>query len=69
MGGLTILGIVLAAVSSTPQKCELCGNPIKKANYTFTHEGKSMTICVNCNRRIESKKSKEAVDALFNKGK
>lgn len=57
--------IALFVVACIPRKCDLCGNLIKKSTHTWKIRGETKRVCPSCNRRIESRKSKMAVDELF----
>lgn len=57
--------LLLGSTISGARTCGLCGNPIRKTSYREEVNGKLLTLCPNCNRRCESRRSKEAVSALF----
>jgi hypothetical protein len=60
-----VVVIALVVVARIPKKCDLCGNLIRKSSFTWGINGKSKRVCPNCNRRIESRKSKASIDELF----
>lgn len=64
IGAIGVFGIV-AIFSSGPSSCELCGTELRKTKYVWTIKDKKKTVCPNCNRRLENRKSKEAIDSLF----
>lgn len=65
IGIAVVVVIALFVVACIPKKCDLCGNLIKKSSHTWEIKGESKRVCPNCNRRIEGRKSKAAVDELF----
>ena len=61
---IVVLGI-LYAVLSGPGSCDVCGAQLKRAQYIWTIKGEKRIVCPKCNNRLESKRSKEAVDDLL----
>jgi hypothetical protein len=64
-GVAVVVVIALFVAACIPKKCDLCGNLIKKSSSTWQIKGQTKRVCPNCNRRLESRKSKEAIDELF----
>ena len=65
VGAVVLIGIV-SLYGGGPESCEVCGAELKKTTYTWEISGEKKTVCPTCNRRLQSRKSKEAVDNLFN---
>jgi len=41
-------------------RCGICKTVLRRAQYGWKLDGKKVTVCPNCNRRLESQKSREA---------
>ena len=61
---IIVLGIIMV-LGSGPSSCQICGAQLKKTTYTWEIQGEKKTVCSTCNRRLQSKKSKQAVDDLL----
>jgi len=64
---LAIIAIVVAAVSGSRSACDVCGAELKRTKYQGEVDGKRVTMCANCNRRIASHVSRVATDRLLGK--
>ena len=64
VGVIVVLGILIA-IGSGPSTCQVCRAELKKTKYTWEIQGEKKTVCPKCNQRLQSKKSKQAVDELF----
>jgi len=64
-GGVMVVFGILMAIGSGPKSCQVCGSELKKTSYTWEIDGEKKVVCPSCNRRIQNKKSKDSVDALF----
>lgn len=57
-----LVALILGAKLMPSGRCDLCGAQLKRAKYLWVGpDGKKKTICPNCNRGIEQRRSKEAV--------
>lgn len=66
-GAAVVLFFIYAA--SIKVSCELCGNTLKRKRYEAEVDGKRLTICPNCNRSLEAKRSREATRAVLEDGR
>ena len=66
VAGLIFL-IILIGLGAGPTNCELCGCALKRTRYEWEIKGEKKRVCPNCNRRLQSRKSKAAMDQLFAK--
>jgi ribosome-binding protein aMBF1 (putative translation factor) len=68
MGWLTVsflLFIFIAYMIGINNKCNVCGQYIKKKYYTCEIDGRTQKLCPNCNKLMEKKISKKAFDKKF----
>lgn len=63
--GLVVVIIIVQLLARKPSHCDICGNDIKRSYHRWTVNGKKVVACPNCNRRLESKSSKDAVNRLL----
>ena len=63
IGGVVLL-LFFVYAASVKVNCALCGNKLKRAKYEAMVDGKKITICPNCNRSLEAKNSRAAMQAL-----
>lgn len=61
-----VAAIATAVALTKPTHCGVCDATIKKTSYTWEVDGEETIVCPNCNRRLEQKKSKEAVERIVN---
>lgn len=62
VAALGLLGLlVLVVYMLKPQRCDLCGNVLKRASYKWTLEGEKKTVCPHCNQSLERRQSKAAM--------
>ncbi len=64
VGIIVVIGILMV-LGFGPSSCQVCGAGLKKTKYTWEIHGEKKIVCPTCNRRLQSKKSKQAVDDLF----
>lgn len=68
---VAVLLISVWAVSSfgksTPDKCGLCGGPIKRSARMYERNGRKFVACANCSRGIDKENSRRAVQRLMEK--
>jgi hypothetical protein len=62
-GGVVLL-VLIAIACASPTSCQICGNELRRNKYRWKIDGKKLVICPNCNRQLESKKSREAIKRL-----
>jgi len=63
-GAIVVIFIVGAILSSKSDHCDICDSELKRKVYTCEIEGETKEICPNCNRELEKKRSKEAIENL-----
>ena len=61
--------IVLVVIFSPPSACQICGTGFKRARYVWTIDGEKKHLCPNCNRRMETDRSKAAMRAALGNGR
>ncbi len=61
---IIVLGVLMSLGSRTGS-CQVCGAALKKTKYTWDIKGEQKTVCPTCNRRLQNKRSKQAVDELL----
>ena len=44
-----------------PRRCDICGNRLQRASYTWELEGAKKRVCPHCNRSFERKQSQRAM--------
>lgn len=62
VAGLGLLGLlILLLYLLRPRRCDVCGNVLKRASYSWTIEGVKKRVCPHCNQSLERKQSKAAM--------
>jgi hypothetical protein len=61
---LVVVGLVVASIGQG-RTCGICGDRIKRRYYSWKIEGKKMALCPNCNRGLERRKSRDALERRF----
>lgn len=59
-GGVIVLVFVLVSLLPSA-RCDLCRVPLRRTRYLWRIEGKTHRVCPNCNRRLEARLSKRAL--------
>jgi len=49
-------------LAAPPTHCEVCGNELRRARHRWEEDGKQLHVCPHCNRRMESARSKTAIE-------
>ena len=62
---VSLIGLMIA--TAKPGRCGICGNDLKKKSYQWELEVKKVTVCPNCNRELEKKRSRDAVKKYLDK--
>ena len=63
-----LLLVAASIVTAMGSRCDICRAPIKKTRYHIRVDGRNKTICPTCNRRVQARISKQAVDAFLSDG-
>lgn len=62
--GLAVL-ILVAFAFGGKGRCEICRSPIERKSHTWEIGGVAKTVCPTCNRNIQNKVSREAVNKIM----
>ena len=64
--GFLLVGLLIggAVWLFMPHACDLCGSQLKRSVYQWAIDGEKKKVCPNCNRGLERRKSKEALQRL-----
>ena len=56
-----VVGLIARFTPSTPTRCGLCGNTIRRKYYTWPVGEETKAVCPECNSTLRRKQSKAAL--------
>lgn len=58
-GLLLVLGVIVRLLM--PKRCDICGNVLKRASYTWQLDNQRKRVCPHCNNQLERQQSRAAM--------